>query len=76
MSGPSCSSARFSDSSPSVRGAAKDKVFVLGRYAPKLRKTGRSVGGEWVHVFTLRGEKVTVFHEFFDTAQVAEAWRG
>ena len=53
-----------------------DKVFVLGHYEAKIRKTGRFASSDWVHVFTIRNGKVTVFREFTDTAQFAEAYRG
>jgi ketosteroid isomerase-like protein len=56
--------------------AAEDRVFVLGHYAWKIRKTGRPVSSDWVHVFTIRGGKVVRFQEFNDTAQFAEAYRG
>jgi uncharacterized protein len=56
--------------------AAEDRVFILGHYAWKIRKTGRAVASDWVHVFTVRGGKVVAFHEFNDTAQFAEAYRG
>jgi uncharacterized protein len=49
--------------------AAQDKVFALGRYVWKLRKSGRTVDSQWIHVFTIDGSKVTRFHEFTDTAQ-------
>jgi uncharacterized protein len=49
---------------------------VLGHYAWKIRKTGRAVASDWVHVFTLHNGKVTKFREFNDTAQFAEAYRG
>ena len=55
--------------------AAENRVFVLGHYAWKVRKTGRTVASDWVHVFTIAGGKVTSFREFNDTAQFAEAWR-
>jgi ketosteroid isomerase-like protein len=55
---------------------AENRVFVLGRYVWKLRKTGRSVAAEWVHVFTIRNGKVVAFREFTDTAQFAHAYRG
>ena len=51
--------------------AADDKVFVLGNYKLTIRKTGKAVASEWVHVFTLRGGKVTGFREHTDTAQFA-----
>jgi uncharacterized protein len=55
--------------------AADDQVVVLGHYAWKIRKTGRTVAVDWVHVFTIRGGKVAKFREFTDTAQFAEAYR-
>ena len=56
--------------------AADEHVFVLGHYAWKIRKTGRAVASDWVHIFTIRGGKVAKFREFNDTAQFAEAYRG
>ncbi len=55
--------------------AVADRVFVLGHTAARLRRNGRRVETDWVHVFGLRDGKVTSFAEFADTAQVAEAWR-
>jgi ketosteroid isomerase-like protein len=55
--------------------AAGDKVFVLGRYAWKVRKSGKPVAAEWCHVFTVKDGKVSGFREFTDTAQFAEAYR-
>ncbi len=53
-----------------------DKVFVLGHYAWKLRKTGRTVESDFIHIFTVKGGKVVQFREFTDTAKFAEAYRG
>ena len=53
-----------------------DKVFVLGRYTLKMKKTRRPVACEWVHVFTVKDGKVTRWREHTDTAQFAEAYRG
>ncbi|MFL6831695.1 MAG: nuclear transport factor 2 family protein [Xanthobacteraceae bacterium] len=64
------------DFSPREFFDAGDRVCVLGHYAWKIRKTGRTVAGDWVHVFTIRNGKVTRFREFNDTAQFAEAYRG
>jgi uncharacterized protein len=55
--------------------AADDRVCVLGHYAWKIRKTGRSVASDWAHIFTVRNGKVVKFREFNDTAQFAEAYR-
>jgi uncharacterized protein len=56
--------------------AAGNKVFALGRYAWIVRKTGKTVGGEWCHAFTIENRKVSQFREFTDTASFAEAYRG
>lgn len=61
----------FSDFSPGEFYAAEDKVFVLGRYSLRIKKSGTPVAAEWVHVFTLRDGKVTRFREHTDTAQFA-----
>jgi hypothetical protein len=63
------------DFSPRDFAAADDKVFVLGRYDWKVRKTGKPVGAEWCHVFTFNNGKVAAFREFTDTAAFAAAYR-
>jgi len=64
------------DFSPKEFYASGDLVFVLGHYAWTIRKTGKSVGTDWVHIFTIKNGKVTAFREFTDTAQFAQAFRG
>jgi len=66
----------FSDFSPREFYAADDRVFVLGSYKLMLKKTGKAVASEWVHVFTFKDGKVTRFREHTDTAQFAEGYRG
>lgn len=66
----------FSDFSPREFYAADDKVFVLGSYAGKIKKTGKPFGGEWVHVFTVKSGKVAKFREHTDTAQFVDGYRG
>lgn len=61
--------------SPREFHASGDKVFVLGHYAWTMRKSGKTVASEWVHVFTIKDGKVARFDEFTDTAQFAEALR-
>jgi ketosteroid isomerase-like protein len=61
--------------SPQEFFAADDRVFVLGHYDWTIRKTGRDVASDWVHVFTIKGGKVAKFREFNDTAQFADANR-
>ena len=65
----------FSEFLPQEFYAADDKVFVLGRYAMKVKKTGKAMTSDWVHIFTIADGKVKTFHEFLDTARAAEAYR-
>ena len=65
----------FADFSPREFYPADDKVFVLGSYTVKMKKTGKPVACEWVHVFTLRDGMVTRWREHTDTAQFAEGYR-
>jgi ketosteroid isomerase-like protein len=65
----------FSEFSPKEFYAVGDKVFVLGRYAMTVKKTGKSMASDWVHIFTITGGKVSIFREFLDTARAAEAYR-
>jgi hypothetical protein len=65
----------FSEFSPKEFYAVGDKVFVLGRYAMTVKKTGKSMASDWVHIFTIAGGKVAIFREFLDTARAAEAYR-
>lgn len=56
--------------------AAQDKVFVIGHYEWKLRKNGKKVRSDFVHIFTLAGDKYQAFLEFNDTARFREAYHG
>jgi hypothetical protein len=55
--------------------ADSDKVFVLGDYEIIMKRTGKKVESDWIHVFTIKNSKVASFREFLDTAQAAEAYR-
>lgn len=55
--------------------ASGDRVFVRGHYSWTMRKTGKPVSSEWLHMFTVRDGKLLGFDEFTDTAQFAEAVR-
>jgi uncharacterized protein len=55
--------------------ATSEAVVVEGRAELLLRKTGRPVAYEWVHVWTFAGRKVSGFRAFYDTAAVIEAYR-
>ena len=49
----------FSEFSPKEFYAVGDKVFVLGHYAMTVKKTGKAMASDWVHIFTVAGGKVT-----------------
>ena len=53
--------------------ARGDLVVVLGSETAVARSTGKVIDLDWVHVFTVRNEKVAAFQEFFDTAAVVAA---
>jgi uncharacterized protein len=55
--------------------AQDEKVVALGHYAWLAKSTGREWESDFVHVFTVRGETVTRFQEFTDTAAQADAFR-
>ncbi|MDP3655967.1 MAG: nuclear transport factor 2 family protein [Brevundimonas sp.] len=46
-----------------------DRVAALGRYTGTNRATGEALDAQFVHVFTVRGGKVTHFQQYTDTAQ-------
>ena len=65
----------FSEFSPKEFYAVDDKVFVLGYYAMTVKKTGKPLASDWIHIFTIHDGKITAFREFTDTAKAAEAYR-
>jgi ketosteroid isomerase-like protein len=69
------SSGDFHEFSPKEFHAAGDTVFCLGHYTFTVKKTGRRVDSDWIHVFTVKDGKVAQFREFLDTARAAEAWK-
>jgi ketosteroid isomerase-like protein len=54
--------------------ADRDMVVVVGRYAARVKATGRLAETQWVHTFTFREGKVAQWHEYFDTAKYAQAY--
>jgi uncharacterized protein len=69
------SNLEFSEFTPKDFYPVGDKVFVLGHYAMKVKKTGKAMTSDWVHIFTIADGKVKAFREFLDTARAAEAYR-
>jgi ketosteroid isomerase-like protein len=65
----------FSEFTPREFYADRDKVFVLGTYALKVKRTGRDFASDWVHIFTLREGRVARFREMTDTARLVAANR-
>ena len=55
--------------------AQGDKVVSLGHYEWRVKSSGREFGGDFAHVFTIRNGKIVAFHEYTDTAAVANAYR-
>jgi hypothetical protein len=53
-----------------------DCVVALLRIESILRKNGRPVHNDSVHVWTFAGAKVNGYRHFYDTAAELEAWRG
>jgi uncharacterized protein len=51
--------------------AQGDKVVVLGHYVAN----GRTIEGDFAHVFTVRGAQIVAFHEYMDSAAAAKAYR-
>ena len=60
---------------PQAFHAAGDTVAVEGRIAVTLKTNGKSLDYAWLHLFTVRDGKIARFKEFYDTAQVVEAYR-
>ena len=55
--------------------ASGDTVLVIGRHELVVKQTGRPFAADWVHIFRIKGGKVTSFRELTDTAAYVEAAR-
>jgi ketosteroid isomerase-like protein len=53
--------------------AQGDKVVALGRFAWRVRATGKQFRADWAHVWTVRRGKVTRFNEYTDTVAAIRA---
>ncbi|MCB1025736.1 MAG: nuclear transport factor 2 family protein [Acidobacteria bacterium] len=73
--GTLASTEEFSAFEPREFIADGNKVVVLGHSAGKVIETGRTFSSDWVQVFTVENGKISVFHEFFDNAEVARAYQ-
>ena len=54
--------------------AQGDTVIALGEYRWRVKKTGRSFGSQFAHVFTVRDNKVVGFREYYDTAAARDCY--
>jgi ketosteroid isomerase-like protein len=54
---------------------AGDTAVVTGRYRAAHKQTGNAINAQFVHVWKIRGGKVTSFQQYVDTAQVQQAMR-
>jgi ketosteroid isomerase-like protein len=64
----------FSRFEPREFVAERDKVVCLGRYAGKVKKTGRAFDSDFVMVFTVRNGKIATFREYMDAANITAAF--
>jgi hypothetical protein len=55
--------------------AEGDQVAVVGRYAARIKKTGKDIDSGWAMIFTLRNGKVLRFREYVDSAQLVKAFQ-
>ncbi|MGH9958482.1 MAG: nuclear transport factor 2 family protein [Pyrinomonadaceae bacterium] len=55
--------------------AQGDKVVVLGNSLYRVKSSGHEYGGEWVHVWTVRGGKILASKEYLDTAASSAAYQ-
>jgi ketosteroid isomerase-like protein len=53
----------------------KDKVIVTGEGEMRVKSTGKTLAGEWVHIYTLKDGKIVDYREFYDTAQEVEGYK-
>ncbi|MBX7551128.1 nuclear transport factor 2 family protein [Streptomyces sp. NPDC048665] len=50
-----------------------DKVIALGRYQGKAKATGDRFTSRFVHIYTLRNDKITRLQQTADTVQISRA---
>ena len=52
-----------------------DTVVVLGTDVSKVRATGKTIAFQWVHIFTVRNDRVVAFEERGDVSALAAELR-
>lgn len=55
--------------------AQGDKVVVLGTSLERVRATGKAVEFRWVHVFTIRNDRILGFEEPADVSALVDEFR-
>ena len=55
--------------------AQGDRVVALGHYIWQVKPTNRQYESDFVHIFTVRGGKITGFDEYFDTTPATIAYQ-
>ena len=55
--------------------AEGDRVVSLGSYDWRVKANNHEFGGDFAHVFTIRGDKIVAFHEYMDTAACSNAYQ-
>lgn len=63
----------FTEFAPQEFYADKDAVIVKGSFAGNAIGTGKSFASEWVHFWKFRGDKISSFQAFSDTAVMIAA---
>jgi ketosteroid isomerase-like protein len=53
--------------------AQADKVVVLGRFTMHVKATGKTSRSDWVHVWTVEGDRASAVREYVDTLAVSRA---
>ncbi len=56
--------------------AQGDKVLVFGHYKGRVKSTGRSYTKDFIHVVTLRDNKVIKFREYVASDDMYDAFAG
>ena len=59
---------------PQKYAATDDMVFCWGHSAWTMRRNGVSGENDWLHVFTIRDGKISVYRAYHDTGMLAEAY--
>lgn len=65
----------FTEFTPREYFATGDRVVALGRYAGRVRTTGKRFAAEWTTAWTIRNGRAVAFREYTDTQALGAAFR-